>query len=61
MFRELAPEEAMMWTEMVKGTRFADLCALLATYDDAPNASARAAGYLKTWLDAGLLSKATSG
>ena len=61
MFRELAPEEAMMWAEMVKGTRFADLCALLATFDDATTAPARAAGYLKAWLDAGLLSKAVSG
>ncbi len=59
MFRELGPEEAMMWTEMGKGARFGDLCTLLATYDDPAGAPMRAAGYLKVWLEAGLLSRAT--
>jgi hypothetical protein len=57
MFRALPPEEAMMWEEAAKGTRFADLCALLATFDDPASAPQRAAGYLKAWLDAGLLTK----
>jgi hypothetical protein len=57
MFRELTPEEAMMWEETAKGMRFGDLCQLLATYDDPPGAPGRAAGYLKDWLDAGLLSE----
>jgi hypothetical protein len=56
MFRELEPEEAMMWDEAAKGSRFGDLCEMLATYDDAAGAPGRAAGYLKTWLDAGALS-----
>jgi hypothetical protein len=30
---------------------------MLATYDDPPSAPARAAGFLKTWLDAGALSE----
>jgi hypothetical protein len=30
---------------------------MLATYDDPPGAPARAAGFLKAWLDAGVLSK----
>ncbi len=56
MFRELTAEEAMMWDETVKGQRFGDLCEMLAIYDDPPSAPARAAGFLKAWLDAGLLS-----
>ncbi len=57
MFRELTAEEAMMWEEMVKGRRFGDLCEMLAIYDDPPGAPARAAGFLKGWLEAGLLSE----
>jgi len=57
MFRELGAEEAMMWAEMTKGTRFAALCEMLATFDDPATAPARAAGHLKTWLDAGILSE----
>jgi len=56
-FRELSAEEAMMWLETAKGARFGDLCELLATYDDPASAPVRAAGYLKGWLDAGLLSE----
>lgn len=55
MFRELEPEEAMLWAEMSKGATFGELCQLLATFDDAATAPARAAGHLKGWLDAGLL------
>jgi putative DNA-binding protein len=57
MFREMSAEETMMWEEAGKGARFADLCTMLAVYDDPATAPARAAGFLKTWLDAGLLSK----
>lgn len=57
MFREMSAEETMMWEEAGNGARFADLCTMLAVYDDPGSAPARAAGYLKTWLDAGLLSK----
>jgi hypothetical protein len=58
MFRELTIEEAMMWEETAKGTRFGDLCEMLAMYNDPASAPVRAAGILKTWLDAGLLSRA---
>jgi len=57
MFRAISAEEAMMWDEMTKGVRFGDLCEMLATYDDPPSAPARAAGFLKAWLDAGSLSE----
>ena len=58
MFRELPAEEAMVWNEAANGATFGELCVLLATYADPTTAPMRAAGYLRTWLDAGLLSKA---
>jgi len=57
-FRQLCAEEAMMWCEGAKGRTFGALCQSLAVYDDSDGAPARAAGYLKGWLDAGLLSEA---
>jgi hypothetical protein len=60
MFREATAEEAMMWAEATKGSRFDNLCELIAFYDDSEGAPARAAGYLKGWLESGLLSKVWS-
>jgi hypothetical protein len=57
MFREMSAEETMMWEEAGKGARFADLCTMLAVYNDPATAPARAAGFLKAWLDAGLLTQ----
>jgi hypothetical protein len=57
MFREMGAEESMMWVEAGKGVRFADLCTMLAVYNYRGSASARAAGFLKAWLDAGLLTR----
>lgn len=57
-FRTLCAEEAMMWREGVNGQPFGRLCELLAVYDDPDGAPMRAAGYLKGWLDAGLLTQA---
>ena len=56
MFRELPPEEAMMWDEAATGIAFGVLCSMLATYDDPDNAAARGAGYLHGWVTGGLLS-----
>ena len=50
-----------MWEEAGKGVRFADLCTMLAVYNDPATAPARAAGFLKAWLDAGLLTKVVVG
>jgi hypothetical protein len=61
MFRELAPEEAMMWDEAANGIGFGVLCTMLATYDDPDGAAARGAGYLHGWVTSGLLSAAASG
>lgn len=58
MVREMDNEEAMMWIEAGRGTRFDALCELLATYDDPENAAARAAGYLQGWLMTEMLSGA---
>jgi len=55
MFRELSPEEAMMWDEAAGGIPFGVLCSMLATYDDPDGAAARGAGYLHGWITAGLL------
>jgi hypothetical protein len=55
MFRELSPEEAMMWDEAANGIPFGVLCSMLATYDDPDGAAARGAGYLHGWVTARLL------
>jgi len=55
MFRELSPEEAMMWDEATGGIPFGVLCSMLATYDDPDGAAARGAGYLHGWVTSGLL------
>jgi hypothetical protein len=56
LFRELPPEEAMMWDEAARGVPFGVLCSMLATYDDPDNAAARGAGYLHGWVTGGCLS-----
>ena len=56
MFRVLGVEEAMAWEQLTLGKRFGDICHMLASYDDPAGAPARAAGYLKAWIDASLLS-----
>jgi hypothetical protein len=61
MFRELGPEEAMMWDEAASGIPFGVLCSMLATYDDPDGAAARGAGYLHGWVTAGLLTGASGG
>jgi hypothetical protein len=58
MVRAMADEEAMMWIEASRGTRFDVLCELLAIYDDAGNAAVRAAGYLQGWLTTEMLASA---
>ena len=55
LFRELSAEEAMMWDEAARGISFGVLCSMLATYDDPDGAAARGAGYLHSWVTAGLL------
>jgi len=54
-FRPLTAEEAMMWDEAVRGVRFGVLCEMLATFAGEADAALRAATYLKTWIDSGML------
>jgi putative DNA-binding protein len=61
MFRELTPEETMMWDEAFKGIPFGELCSMLATHDDADGAAARGAGYLQGWITGGLLTRVSAG
>jgi hypothetical protein len=56
--RPMPYEEAMMWDEAASGVPFSILCELIATYGGEAGAPARAAGYLKGWIDAGLLATA---
>ena len=59
MIRALSVEEAMMWDEASRGIPFGQLCAILATYDDADGAAGRAAAYLGQWVTSGMLASAT--
>lgn len=59
MWRELSPEEAMLWDEASAAVPFGQLCVMLATMDDPESAPQRAVGYLGGWISAGLLSAAT--
>jgi len=61
MFRELPAEEAMMWDEGSCGIPFGVLCSMLATYDNPDGAAARGAGYLHSWITAGLLTSVSAG
>ena len=54
-FRPLSAEEAMMWDEAAKGVRFGVLCEMVATFAGEDEAELRAATYLKTWIDGGML------
>lgn len=56
--RRISNEEAMLCQEMRQGVPFGGLCEMLATYNETGDISARAAGYLQTWLAGGMLSSA---
>jgi hypothetical protein len=55
MYRGISYEEAIMWNEAAKGAPFGALCEIVAIYGGEDGAAARAAGYLGSWLDGGLL------
>lgn len=58
--RPLAADEAMMWDEAAKGVRFGVLCEMLAMHSEPESADARAAGFLKGWIDSGALGAVTA-
>ena len=61
MFRELSPEEAMMWDEAENWHSVRRALRMLATYDDPDGAAGRGAGYLHGWITAGLLTDVSVG
>ena len=58
-FREMSPAEATIWDAAAAGARFADICELLEAYDNTDDAAPAAAGFLRGWIEAGFLTKAT--
>ncbi len=60
-FRQMTDDEAMMWDEAANGVAFSVLCEMLAMHGGEDDAAVRAAGYLQTWIGAGLLSSINAG
>jgi hypothetical protein len=58
MFRELPPDEAMMWQLVGEGATFGQVCEMMAVFGGSDGAPMRAAGILRGWLDVGMLSQA---
>ncbi|MDR4307129.1 putative DNA-binding domain-containing protein [Chelatococcus sambhunathii] len=58
MYRAMTDEEAMLWDEAARGSTFGELCVLAATFAAPDEAAGRAAGYLASWIGAGLLAQA---
>lgn len=54
-FRSMEPDEAWAFDAATQGASFAELCEGLARFMPAEQAAARAAGLLRTWIDARLL------
>lgn len=54
-FRQITAEEAMAIDEMRNGVPFGVLCEMIAMMDDPDGAAMRAAGYLRNWIDSGII------
>jgi hypothetical protein len=54
-FRALQAEERMAFDAMRSGVPFGVLCEMIAVMDDPENAASRAAGYLRGWIETGIL------
>ena len=59
-FRPMASDEAAMWDEAAKGACFGVLCETIALTVGEDAAAMQAAGYLQTWVNAGLLARTDS-
>ncbi len=55
-FRILGDEEAMAIDCASQGLTFGVICEMIAVYDDAGSAALRAAGYLRGWIEAAIIS-----
>ena len=56
-FRILGNEEAMALDGVAEGLSFGAICEMMAALDDADGAALRAAGYLRGWLEAEIISR----
>lgn len=56
-YRPLGAEEAMLLRETLSGAHFGLLCEMAAMMDDPDNAAMRVAGYLRGWVETGLVSR----
>lgn len=55
-FRILGDEEAMAVDSARQGLSFGIICEMMAAFDDPDNAAIRAAGYLRGWIEAEIIS-----
>lgn len=55
-FRILGDEEAMAIDSACEGVSFGVICEMMAAYEDPENAAVRAAGYLRGWIEAEIVS-----
>ena len=55
-FRILGPEEAMALICVQEGMSFAHVCEMIAVHDSPDDAALRAAGYLRAWIEAEIIS-----
>jgi hypothetical protein len=55
-FRILGDEEAMAVDSAREGVTFGVICEMMAAFDDPDNAAIRAAGYLRGWIEAEIIS-----
>ena len=55
-FRILGDEEAMAIDSAREGVSFGVICEMMAAYEDPENAALRAAGYLRGWIEAEIVS-----
>jgi len=55
-YRTLEPDEALVLGSMLEGADFSDMCASLSTIVAADEVALKAAGLLKFWVNAGLIS-----
>jgi len=58
-YRTLEADEALVLEPMAEGADFSDMCALLSTFVAAEDVALKAAGLLKSWINAGLISELT--
>lgn len=56
-FRILGAEESMALSHASEGMSFGHLCEMIAAFDDPDSAGLRAAGYLRGWIEAGIVSR----